>query len=386
MKNREIHGYNSLPVSDTHIHILYPKTPDETVKILQNFDAHFEYDSITMQCLTRCSGHRAADPSNNLKGLYVREMLNRAKPNFAYVYGNVYHHLDGTDTPESYLEQAKALYALGVDGYKFLDGKPSLRRTLGRPLCDPISDKMYAFIEEQGMPVKLHLADPAYFWGPKENLSEWAIKRGWWCGDGTYPTRDEFYEETYGILKKFPKLKLTLAHFGFMTYDEAVAFLENWENTAFDLTPGAEWCKEVTENYEKWKPFFTKYADRIYFGTDTYNEVSADDDEDAYENGSERYNVVRKMLENSPDAPFESGGTLDAFKPLGLPEHVLEKIYYKNVRRENGDPKPLNIPLFIECAEKLKEEYARGVYNILPENEVQEEISHLDDMIAKIKM
>ena len=186
-------------------------------------------------------------------------------------------------------------------------------------------------------------------------------------------------------MKKFPKLRLTLAHFGFMTYEEAVAFLENWENTAFDLTPGAEWCKVVTDDYEKWKPFFTKYADRIYFGTDTYNEVSSNDDEDAYEKGSERYNVVRKMLENSPDAPFESSGTLGAFKPLGLPGSVLEKIYYKNIRSSHGNPKPLNIPLFIECAEKLKEEYLRGVYNVLPENEVREEIAYLDDMMAKIR-
>ena len=384
MKNRELHGYNDIPVSDTHIHIVFPKHPDETVQILRNFDAHFEYDSIAMQCLTRGSGHRPCDPSNSLKGLYVREMLNRERPNFAYVYGNVFHHLDEKDTPESYLEQAKTLYALGVDGYKFLDGKPSLRRTLGRPLCDPIYDKMYAFIEEQGMPVKLHLADPAYFWGPKENLSEWAIKRGWWCGDGTYPTRDEFYEETYGILKKFPKLKLTLAHFGFMTYDEAVAFLENWENTAFDLTPGAEWCKVVTENYEKWKLFFTKCADRIYFGTDTYNEISSDADEETYEKSGARYNTVRKMLENDPSETFNTGGILGDFKPLGLERDILEKIYYKNMRSTYGNPKPLNKSLFIECAEKLKDEYARGVYSVMPDDEVKEEIDHLDTMMAKI--
>ena len=151
-----------------------------------------------------------------MKGLYAREILNYEVENSTYVYGNVFHYLDERDTAESYLEQAKLLYDLGVDGYKSLDGKPSVRRELGKPLCDSVYDKMYAFIEEKGMPIKLHLADPAQYWGPKETMSEMAIRRGWWCGDGTYPARNEFYLETYGIMKKFPKLKLCLAHLDLM--------------------------------------------------------------------------------------------------------------------------------------------------------------------------
>lgn len=383
MKNREIHGYNDLSVCDTHIHILYPKTPDETLRILKALKGHYEYDSISIQTLTRCSGHRECDPSNTLKGLYVREMLNREFGSFAYVYGNVFHHMDGTDTADSYLDQVKKLYDLGVDGYKFLDGKPSVRKALGKPLCDPIYDKMYGFIEEMGMPMKIHLADPAMYWGPKETMSEMAIKRGWWCGDGTYPARDEFYEETYGIMKKFPKLRLCLAHLGYMTYDEAVAFLENWENTTFDLTPGALWCKNATDEPEKWKEFFTKYADRIYFGTDTYNNLEGEDNEAGYEKTSSRYNLVRSMLEFSADKKL-----LDAnygeLTPLELSRELLEKIYYKNMRSSHGEPKPLNKAKFIECAEELKSEYANGVYKSMPDDEVADEISHLDAMIAKI--
>lgn len=385
MKNREIHNYNSLPASDTHIHILYPKSPDETADILRKYRNHFEYDSITIQTLTRCSaGHRETDPSNTLKGLYVREILNREVKNSTYVYGNVFHYLDERDTAESYLNQAKELYDLGVDGYKSLDGKPSLRKLLGKPLCDPVYDKMYGFIEETGMPLKIHLADPAKYWGPREEMTEMAIARGWWCGDGTYPARDEFYEETYGIMKKFPKLKLCLAHLGYMSYDEAVAFLETWENVSFDLTPGAAWCKLATENPEKWKEFFAKYADRVYFGTDTYNKLEGEDNADGYEKSSSRYNVVRTMLEKSSDEIIEYGGELGNFTPLMLPEDVLAKIYYKNQRALLGDPRALNRELFVKCAERLKEEYAAGVYSMMPEDEVRDEIAHLDSMIAKI--
>lgn len=384
MKNREIHGYNSLPVSDTHIHILYPKSPDETVDILRKYRNHFEYDSITIQTLTRCPGHRDVDPSNTLKGLYVREVLNREVENSTYVYGNVFHSLDERDTQENYLRQAKELYDLGVDGYKFLDGKPLFRKILGKPLCDPVYDKMYAFIEERGMPVKWHLADPARYWGSKESVPQMAIDRGWWCGDGTYPARNEFYEETYELMRKFPRLKLCLAHLGYMTYEEAVAFLENWENTSFDLTPGAAWCYNATRDPQKWKEFFTKYADRIFFGTDTYNNIEGEDNEQGYEKSSSRYNVVRTMLESSPENIIEYNADLGNFVPLSLPVDVLERIYYKNQRELLGNSRPLNKDLFIKCAEKLKSEYASEIYSFMPESERNDEIHHIDLMLSKI--
>ena len=384
MKNREIHGYNALSVSDTHIHIIYPKSPDETVDILRKYRNHFEYDSITIQTLSRCSGHRAADPSNTLKGLYVREILNREVENSTYVYGNVFHHLNEQDTADNYLRQVDELYELGVDGYKFLDGKPSIRKALGKPLCDSVYDKMYAYIEERGMPVKLHLADPANYWGPKESLPPVAIARGWWYGDGTYPARDEFYEETYGIMRKFPKLKLCLAHLGYMTCEEAAAFLENWENTSFDLTPGAMWCYKATKEPEKWKEFFEKYANRLYFGTDTYNNIEGEDNERGYELSSSRYNIVRTMLECSPDNVIKYNAHLGDFVPLSMSEDILEKIYYKNQRALHGNPRPLNRELFIKCAERLKREYASHVYNFMPANERADEIAHIDLMLSKI--
>ena len=384
MKNREIHAYKNIPVSDTHIHIVFPKHPDETVDILSHLADHFEHDSISIQTLTRCTGHRDCDPSNTMKGIYCKEKLNARRKNSAYVYGSVFHFLDERDTAEGYLRQVKEMYDMGIDGYKFLDGKPGIRKMIGKPLCDGVFDKMYAFIEEHGMPVKMHLADPEKFWGPRETMTETAIKRGWWCGDGTYPARDEFYEEVYGIMRKFPKLKLCLAHLGYMSYDEAVAFLETWENTSFDLTPGASWCANATAEPEKWKEFFTKYADRLYFGTDTYNKIDGEYCVENYEKASSRYNLVRQMLEYTPDRVIEYGNGLGDFSPLNLDDAVLRKIYYKNQRTLLGEPREVDKERFRECAERLKAEYSAGAYDFLPEGEPLEEIAHLEYMIENI--
>ena len=385
MKNREIHGYNSIPVSDTHIHIVFPKSPEETVSILRKFNNHMEYDSITVQTLTRCTGHRDLDPSNSLKGLYVKSALNSELGDFAYTYGSIFHYLDGRDTAESYLRQAEELYALGVDGYKFLDGKPGIRKMLGKPLCDPIFDKMYAFIEEHGMPVKLHLADPAKFWGPKETMTETAIKRGWWCGDGSFPKREEFYEELFSIMKKFPRLKLCLAHLGYMTYDEAVAFLEDYPNTSFDLTPGASWCKNATEDPALWREFIIKYSDRIFFGTDTYNIIEGEDCEAGYERSCSRYNTVRGMLEFPPERTIHYGGDIGDLTPIELDTDTLERIYYKNVRALLGKPREVTPASFIKAAEEMKALYAQGAFAEMPPEECEDEIRHLDYMISFFK-
>lgn len=382
MTNRELHGYKNIPVSDTHIHIVFPKHPDATVDILRKFRDHFDYDSVTLQILTRCTGHRDCDPSNTMKGLYCKDILNSERKNSTYVYGSIFHFLDDRDTALGYLKQVKTMYEMGVDGYKFLDGKPAIRKMIGKPLSDTIFDKMYAFIEERGMPIKMHLADPAKYWGPKETMTPTAIARGWWCGEGTFPERDEFYEEVYAILRKFPKLKFCLAHLGYMSYDEAVAFLENFENTSFDLTPGASWCKNATEEAEKWKQFFAKYADRIYFGTDTYNKLEGEDNDRGYEASASRFNLVRKMLEGDSRDIIEYGNGLGDFVPLGLDDTILERIYYKNQRELLGEAREVRGDAYITRAKEMLDEYKRGEYSMLPSDEVADEIAHLEHMIS----
>ncbi len=64
-----------------------------------------------------------------------------------YAFSGIYHHYDERDTADGYLAQAKALWEMGFDGVKILDGKPKMRKYLGRRLCDPIFDPFYAFLE-----------------------------------------------------------------------------------------------------------------------------------------------------------------------------------------------------------------------------------------------
>lgn len=221
---------------------------------------------------------------------------------------------------------------MGFDGIKMLEGKPQQRKELGLRLDDPIFDPCYGFMEENGVPLTLHLADPDYFWD-RDKIPEHAVKRGWFCGDGTYPAYGQFYEEMWGILAKFPRLKLTLAHFGFMAHQKewAERFLGDYENTALDLTPGGVMFAGFSLDPEYWRAFFIRNRRRIYFGTDTYNDPPL-----SKEPGSSygRWKLVRTFLEAGEDFQWPTvSGVLHPFK---LPEDVLRDIYRENALRRFG--------------------------------------------------
>ena len=220
---------------------------------------------------------------------------------------------------------------------------------------------MYAYLEENNVPIVSHVGDPRKNWD-RSQASEYEIKKGW-VYDETYPTLDELYAEVDGILTKFPKLNLTLAHFYFISdnYDGAVAMMEKWENVKLDLTPGGIMFKHFTEDIEKWRAFFVKYADRITYGTDAYNFYPGSDDDDALDKCmpcGHRINELRTMLEKSE--PFEDI-TFGMLTPLHLDAESLEKIYYSNLEKLLGDAKPINHAACAAYCRRMETEMKTGV-------------------------
>ena len=335
MTNKDKWSYRPIPLCDGHIHITFAHPVDTTVRILADTMTWYDCERIAILGLQQDS-KKHSDPGNNLKALYCKSRLNAEYPDRrVYAFGSIFHHYDERDTAEGYLAQAKALWEMGFDGVKILDGKPKMRKNLGRRLDDPIFDPMYAFLEEHDMPVTMHLGDPPEFWDIKK-ISEYALQVGWYC-DETYPTLEEMRGEVLGILDKFPRLRLTMAHFFFLSQDlEACETLfEKYPTLCFDLTPGGEMFENFSGRPEDWRAFFLRYADRISLGTDTYNYDLRDTLAD-YGNGADlaRTNLVRKCLEWSE--PFEHPwyGTLI---PFALDDDTLTKIYRGNFLRRLGE-------------------------------------------------
>ena len=386
MTSREINGFKEYKINETHFHPVYPIRLSETVEIMNRLFDYFEWRSVTVQTLHN-SGHRLYDPVCNLKSLYLKSLFadeNRR----VYVYGNALLP-GGPDDPDYYFDQVEKLYRMGVDGYKMLEGKPAYRRDLGRSLSDPVFDKMYSFIEKKGMPLKIHMCDPRKYWGPRETMTPTAIARGWWYGDGTFPSFDSIWGELEDVLDRFPNMKLCVAHFGYISDDieRCKRAFERWKNFSFDFTPGAATFDSFTKKPDEWRDFVEKYSDRLYFGTDTYNRFEESSEEQLkgiYEQTGGRYRLVRAMLEYSPDVKVNQSG-FDPFTPISVSQKTLDNIYVNNVDRLLGDGRALDSLLILSEAERIRDEYLSGKYSYIDEYEQKLELDNLEVMISYFK-
>lgn len=332
MKNQQINNFRNKPVCDGHFHPHERISLDETVSIYKRAFDYFELDKVAVQCLPSYS------KVNNYEALYLKNVFPNVYINCGLLHG---------ETFEPYEIQAKKLFDMGCDGFKMLEGKPDYRKQLGKPLDHPSFDKFYAFLEQNKLPLLLHYGDPREFWD-KDKIPKWALERGW-LYDSSFVHFDEGQKEIERVLEKFPKLHLILAHFFFTSdnYDYAVNLMEKCQNVFLDLTPGTEMYFNFEQD-SRWRDFFIKYADRILYGTDTYNWQR---DERTYEDQfGHAVNLVRGFLERK-EPFFDNWTQRELKKPFGLPNEVLDKIYCENfVRLYGKKPRKLeNSLLKAEC-------------------------------------
>jgi hypothetical protein len=148
-------------------------------------------------------------------------------------------------------------------------------------------------------------------------------------------------------MQKFPNLKLILAHFGFFSYDisEAERFL-SYPNTAFDVTPGGEQLINMGKEWEKWLPFWEKYQDRIYYGTDFY---AFPKNENWQVSFNRRPKFVRQFLETDKTHDYLD----EQFNGVLLDKGLRDKIYRQNFINLLGEPKPIDNSYVVATAKRL---------------------------------
>ena len=336
-------------VFDAHIHHLFEMPIDEAIRI---FKLEFPvtkterqaFMSIPNDCDSKMNFY--LDEMQNMRMLFLKYVFSPT----AYAFSGLEHPFNVTELDEEYLSkeylhQAEEYVLNGFDGMKMLEGYPSLRKVMKRKLCDKVYDRYYSFLEENGIPITMHVANPEENWDISK-AGEYAIKMGR-VYDHTYPTRLELLDEVDGIMKKHPKLKLALAHFGFMSYDidQAKRWLD-YENTVFDITPGGEQLLNMLNNWTEWEKFFVEHQDRIIYGTDYY---AFPQDEKWEENFLRRPKFLREFFET--DSEHDYGGKV--FRGVKLDEKILKKIYWDNAMRLLGNPKKINLEYMKRKADEL---------------------------------
>jgi len=262
-------------------------------------------------------------------------------PRTTFAFGGLSYNFPGrTNERLDYAEQARRLLAMGFDGIKMIEGKPSMRKMTRLPLSARVYDRFYALMEGRQTPILLHLGDPEGFWD-KAYVEKWSIPEEWTYIDGTFPARETLYAELENVLGRFPRLQLTLAHFGFLSADpqKAAQFLDRHPSVCLDLTPGTEMYDNFTLQPAAWRSFFTRYPDRILLGTDNGYDAGGSVEEFA-QRASKHVECIRQFLET--DGPFSAWGRPE-LHGLQLRRDVLEKIYAGNFRRRvAAAPKDVN--------------------------------------------
>ena len=336
-------------VFDAHIHHTYEMSIKDAVRI---FSLEFPVTGTERQAFM--SIPNKVSPEHVF---YLNEMQNIRmlflKHSFAptaYAFAGLEHPIDASEREDSYLsalylKQAEEYASVGFDGMKMLEGYPSVRKAMKRPLNHTVYDKYYSFLEENNIPVTMHLANPESLWNIAE-ADEYSIKMGRVC-DSTYPTKNELHDEVDGIMKKHPKLRLTLAHFGFMSTDiERANRWMDYENTCFDITPGGEQLLKMGKEWDMWHDFFSQYQDRILYGSDYY---AYPEDEKWEENFTKRPNFIREFFETDMEHEYQG----EQFRGIKLDEKIVEKIYWNNAFRLLGEPKKIDYSYMKSKAKEL---------------------------------
>ena len=281
-------------------------------------------------------------------------------PRSAFVSGALDHVELLTDldrVPERLAHQIQRLKAIGFDGLKLIESKPTDRLELDFPLDGPFYAPMWEALEVAGLPVLWHVADPEEFWD-FDACPDWAHAHGWFY-DQAYPLKEALYAEVETVLTRHPGLRVVLAHFYCLSADlpRAAAFLDRHLGASFDLAPGIEMYLNFARDVEATRDFFLTYSDRILHGTD----IGAGSSNSDHTIGIDRNDahgrtwLIRRFLEGDDtfDSPAELGHGLGmdvrGLHGIALSGVALARIYAGNFHSIYGSqPASLDLSAAIE--------------------------------------
>ncbi|HEX4914000.1 MAG TPA: amidohydrolase family protein [Vicinamibacterales bacterium] len=185
---------------------------------------------------------------------------------------------------------------------------------------DPELDPLWQAFARLDVPAFIHTAEPQEFFQPLDyknerwlELSLFADRRNNQPGQVTF---EQLMTERNNLFRKHPKTRFVAAHFGWHANDlgRAAKMLDEFPNVTIEA--GAI-LYDLGRQPRAAREFFTKYADRIMFGKDSFQ--------------PEEYPLYWRVFETA-DEYFDYYRDYHAFWKMygmALPDDVLKKVYYK---------------------------------------------------------
>lgn len=339
-------------VFETHLHYTYKVPVRESAELFNKAFKLYNVEKAVFLSFPSDGQAKEYDRTQNLKGLYLKSVFGEN----GYAYAGLEHKFLGEDKDsEDFLSQIKEYDAAGFDGIKMYEGHPHMWKLTGYSFADNVYEKFFSCAEEKGIPITMHLANDHSFWNEKEISYYWRYVRNCFF-DESFPSLEILYSALFELMDRHPRLKLTLAHCGFMSdsVERMERFLE-YKNARIDVTPGGNQLINMALGREEWVPFIEKFADKIKYGSDTYNYY--------YKNREEWENLV--MLRNDliknfflTDAEHEYQNK--KYVGINLKREYADKIFFTNAEAELGKPKIINYDYAEAKAKELKVLFAEG--------------------------
>src|SRR5262245_61732415 len=301
------------PVVDIHSHQPTPISPSEFDRVMQGMQEN------NLQILVNLSGGSGDRLRSGIEALKTSKYKDRM-----VLFANVDFRgaVAAAGSGATAAAQLDADIKAGAMGLKvFKDLGMFVRKPDGSRLKvdDPELDPIWETCARNNVPVLIHVAEPQAFFDPMDYNNER------WLELSLYPDRrhqegvrfEQLMTERNNMVKKHPRTKFVLAHFGWHANDLARAgrLLDENPNVYYDV---AAVLYDVGRQPRAAREFFLKYQDRILFGKDSYQ--------------PDEYPYYWRVFETN-DEYFDYYRDYHAFWKLygiGLPDPVLRKVYYQN--------------------------------------------------------
>jgi predicted TIM-barrel fold metal-dependent hydrolase len=268
--------------------------------------------------------------------------LDRAHPGRFLSFTQPAFHL--RNEPGFAAKQAELIvtaHRAGARGLKILKNLGLVHRDSAGKLIkvdDPRFDPMWETCGSLGIPVAIHVSDPAAFFTPtdkfNERFEELNNHPDWSFHGKDYPSNEELLAARDRLFARHPKTQFIALHVGH--YSENLAHvarsLDRFPNMTVEI--GAR-VGELGRQPRASRKFFDRYPDRILFGTDAVPKGYSTPQQVF---GDELYRIYYRFLETEDEyfdyapAPVPPQGRWRIYG-IGLPPAILKRVYHDNAAR-----------------------------------------------------
>jgi predicted TIM-barrel fold metal-dependent hydrolase len=323
------------PVVDVHTHISFSRdeksmfraTPEQLLDVMNRRNIR------TMVNLTGGRGEGLREAVQKYDKAHPGRFITFTEPSWSRANEPDYAKFQADAIRQAVRDGARGVKVLKTLGLFLRNTDKTLVK-----IDDPRFDPMWETCGSLGIPVSIHVGDPAAFFDPidryNERFEELNNHPDWSFHGKDFPPLAEILAARDRVFARHPKTQFIALHVGHFAEDLAhvSASLDKFRNMHVEI--GAR-IGELGRQPRTARRFFDRYQDHIMFGTDA---VPNGHETPQQVFGDQLYKIYYRFLETEDEyfdyapAPVPPQGRWRIYG-VGLPDGILRKVYHENADR-----------------------------------------------------